>query len=264
MRQQRKTAKVGGPLSLAVGVLMLAAVAWIAPAFACTVQAHIETRPRRADPGAVIRVEGALFEASGGPVEVYWGGESGVALASAQQSGGAFAVDVKVPSNATSGQEYLLTAVQTPGATGRLDFPYRAETVFKTSRPATPPAVSSPAPEPVAAPQSAHNQVGQPVSAVAEAPAARPEPAQASFDPATPPEDASGFSRSRVSPFGPGGQVAPLVVSPPDAFGRSVPPAAGRSPWVLLPLGLTGLTLFSAGAAAVVRQARAQGVRARA
>src|SRR5438067_9709392 len=83
MAQHRPT-RMGPRRSMLAGAAVLAAVGlWMASAaFACTVQAHLQTDPGRGDPGAVIRVEGAGFEASTTPVDVEWGGETGVVLAS--------------------------------------------------------------------------------------------------------------------------------------------------------------------------------------
>lgn len=236
-------------LGLAGGLLVVAVVLSIAPAFACTVQSHLQALPGRADPGAVVRVEGAGFEPGGTPVNVFWGGETtGALLASVPAPTGNFAVDVTIPANALPGREYLLSATQASSP------PHEGGSVFRTSR-------AAPTPQPEAAAQPA--ALAQPASVV-PAPAPQPVPAaqpQRAEDPKSSPVDASGFASSGASAYAPGTQpVAPLVVDQRQAFGRPAHAAGTRSPWVLVPLGVIGLALFSVAGASVVRQTRSQGV----
>ncbi|MDQ6838984.1 MAG: hypothetical protein M3137_11800, partial [Actinomycetota bacterium] len=120
---------------------------------------------------------------------------------------------------------------------------------------------AAPAAQPAPAPQATPvAQASVPQAAPAQ-PAAATPPRRAE-DPKSAPVDASGFS-SGASAFAPGTQpVAPLVVDQRQAFGRPAQAAGGRSPWILVPLGLVGLVLLSVSGASVVRQTRSQGVRA--
>lgn len=238
-------------LAMAGAGLAVVAVLAISPAFACTVLAHLEVSSARVDPGAVIRVEGSGFEVTGAPAKVFWGGESGAVLASVPTQNGSFAVDVTIPVNASPGTQYLISATQ-PGSSP----PYQAVAVVRTAR-----LVVAPVPVPAAAAEAVP---AQPAPAAAATPSPQPAPAARPVeDPKSAPADASGFAGAGAAAFAPGGQpVAPLVVKQPDAFANPVGAAGGRSPWLLLPLGLAGLGLFSGAGASVVRQTRRQGVRA--
>jgi hypothetical protein len=246
---RRRVGAVGA--AIAGAGIVAAVVVGMAPAFACTVLAHIQTSQSRGDPGEVVRIDGSGFELHGNPVKVYWGGEGGALLATAPAPDGTFAVDVAVPTNALAGREYLIEAVQEGNP------PHNGDVVFRTSRPAV-----AAAPTPAAAPAPGPASVAAPAVATAAAPhsAAAPQPAA---DPAAAPADASGFALSGTGAFTPSGQpVAPLVTNDRSAFGGRVHNSTGRSPWVLLPLGVLGLTLFSVAAASVVRQAAPAGTRA--
>jgi hypothetical protein len=212
-------------------------------------------------------VEGTRFEATSAPVDLSWGGNQIVPITSVIPSNGTFAVNVQVPASASPGRNYQIAAHQT----GSGAFNYDANATLSTATPSDPPP-GPPPPGPLS-PQIPLSQAGSstPVNGLptpsgqapaVAAPSAQPAP-QVAADPLTAPEDASGFSRSGVSPYGAGGQpLAPLQLRQRGAFGGSVSPAASRSPWILLPLGLLGLGLFTAGGAAVVRQTRSQGIRA--
>ncbi len=262
-------------VGLAGGVMVVAALLFMSPAFACTVHAGIQPKPGRADPGTVVKIEGSGFQAGGNPVNVYWGGAStNAVLASVAPGTGSFAVDVTIPANALSGSEYLITAHQEAGSSAGGSEPYEGAAIFRISRaPATPPPAAGPpavlAPQPAPAPQAAPVQPA-PAPPAAPAPLAAPARAVAASPQARPPDkprpspaDASGFSSSGVSAYAPGtGAVAPLVVDQRQAFGQPGHLAGGRSPWILVPLGVVGLVLLSAAGASVVRQTRSQGVRA--
>ncbi|MEO5679593.1 MAG: hypothetical protein ABIS47_07990 [Acidimicrobiales bacterium] len=233
--------------------VVVAMLVGMSPAFACTVISHIQSDARRGDPGEVVRIEGSGFELHGNPVKVYWGGEAGALLASAPAGDGSFALDITVPANALSGREYLIEAVQEGNP------PHNGNMVFRTSRPAAVPAAPA-APAAAAAPDPAP----APAPVVAPAAALAPAPApQVAADPLTAPVDASGFSLSGAGAFTPSGQpVAPLVTDERAEFTGKVHASGSRSPWVLAPLGLVGLTLFSAAAASVAREAAREGARA--
>jgi hypothetical protein len=252
MSQRKRWAVMAGAV-----VAAASAGLWMAPAFACSIEAHLQVSPRRADPGAVVRVEGSGFEPHGSPVNVYWGGQSGALLTTAAAADGSFTIDITVPVNASPASEYLLQAVQTGDPQHQADF------LFRTSLPntASTPTPAHLAPSPVAPPHAAAAPAAAPVPPAA--PAVAPSPAPVSqAAPFGSPADTSGFSSSGAPAFTPGGQpVAPLV-APAHAFGSAPHAAGGLSPWVLLPLGLLGVGLFSVAAAAVARQARQEGVRA--
>lgn len=271
--QHKRVSRGSIGVGLAGGVLVVAALLFMSPAFACTVQAGIQSKPGRADPGTVVRIEGSGFEPGGAPVNVYWGGPStNAVLASVVPQTDAFAVSVAIPANAASGREYLVSAHQDAVGSG---FPHDGATIFRTSRapavlppaavaqpaPATPspaPAAGAPAPQAAPVPEAAPAPVAAPAQA-----AAPPAQARRADDPRPSPADASGFSSSGVSAYAPGTQpAAPLVVDQRQAFGQTGHLASGRSPWILVPLGLVGLVLLSAAGASVVRQTRSQGVRA--
>jgi len=259
--RQPMTRKVRNLGAMAAGAgVVVAVLVGMAPAFACTVVAHIESDARRGDPGDVVRIEGSGFELDGNPVKVYWGGESGALLATADADDGSFALDITVPTNALAGREYLIDAVQEGNP------PHNGNMVFRTSRPVAPAAqpaapapVAAPAPAPAAAPAAAP-VAAAPVAVPAPAPALAP---QVAADPLNAPVDASGFSLSGAGAFTPSGQpVAPLETDDRAAFTQRANASSGRSPWVLVPLGLVGLTLFSAAAASVAREATREGARA--
>lgn len=249
------TRKVRNLGAIAAGAgAVVAVLVGMAPAFACTVVSHIGSDARRGDPGDVVRIEGSGFELDGNPVKLFWGGESGALLASTEADDGSFALDITVPTNALAGREYLLEAVQEGNP------PHNGNMVFRTSRPVAP-APQPAAPAPVAAPPPA--PVAAPaVAPSAAAPVAAPAP-QVAADPLNAPVDASGFSLSGAGAFTPSGQpVAPIETDDRAAFTQRAHAGTGRSPWVLVPLGLVGLTLFSAAAASVAREAAREGARA--
>ncbi len=272
MDRHKRAASGGVVVAASGGVLALIALVGMMPAFACTAQPYLRVTPSRADPGQPVRVEGTRFEASSAPVDLWWGGNQIVPITSVIPSNGTFAVNVQVPASASPGRPYQISAHQTgSGVDGALS--YDANAAVSTASPSDPPL--GPPPAGPQSPQIPLTQGGSPTSPVnglptpssqapaVAAPSAQPARPQVAADPSTAPEDASGFSRSGVSPFGPGGQpLAPLQLRQRGAFGGSVSPAANRSPWILLPLGLLGLGLFTAGGAAVVRQTRSQGIRA--
>ncbi len=269
MSRHRSRSRVWGPAGAGLGAVAVAAVLWMAPAFACTVQSHVAASPGRGAPGAVVRIDGSGFDPSGGSVSVDWVGQNGlVPLATVPASNGGFAVDVTIPANAAWGGQYGIRGSQVNTSP-----PHEGVALFRTSRlPPPPPVQASPAGAPAApAPVPVPAPVPAPAPAAHAGPAPGPAPgAQVQASPAPPPPpppsapaDASGFSRDGAPAFTPSGQaIAPLESRKPNAFGGRVPSAAGQSPWLLVPLGLTGLTLFAIAAAAALRQTLREGARA--
>ncbi len=270
-RSERKRVSRGSiGVGLVGGAMVVAALLFMSPAFACTLHASLLIDPPLAPPGTLVRIDGRGFEPGGEPVNVYWGGEStNAVLARLVPSSDSFAVEVTIPANAVSGRKYQISAHQDGSG-----FAHDGSTTFRTSRaPAVPPgpavgaqpATATPSPAPAAqapAPQAPPAVAPAPVAAPAQAVAA-PAQARPPQDPRPTPADASGFSSSGVSAYAPGTQeVAPLVVDQRQAFGQPGHLASGRSPWILVPLGAVGLVLLSAAGASVVRQTRSQGVRA--
>ncbi|MDQ6617271.1 MAG: hypothetical protein M3083_21635 [Actinomycetota bacterium] len=245
--------------SLLVSGLALVMALWMAPAYACTVAAVVQARPGRGDPGGLVRIEGSGFELHGSPVSVYWGGQShGALLATAAVTNGSFAVDVAVPVNAVPHSQYLIEAIEegSPSYSGTTLLSIAAQ----ASGVAHAPVVASGARAPV--PQG-HQGAG------GAAPAPVVEPAGgAAVQPAAPsqavsaPADGSGFSQAGAAAFSSGGQPVAPVGSSGGGFGGVPHRVGGVSPLVLVPLGVLGLGLFSAGAAAALRQVKREGVRA--
>ncbi len=276
MTQRKQVSRGSIGVGLAGVATVVAALLYMSPAFACTIHAGIRPKPGRHEPGSVVRIEFTGFQAGGKPVNVYWGGGStNAVLASVAPQTDSFDVDATIPANAIPGREYLISAHQEGDGVPGGHEPYDGAAILRIARtpvvappaPGAPPAPAVPSPAPPAetpapqaapVPQAAPAPVAAPARAVAASPQARP-----SDNPRPSPADASGFSSSGVSAYAPGTQpVAPLVVDQRQAFGQPGHLASGRSPWILVPLGVIGLVLLSTAGASVVRQTRSQGVRA--
>lgn len=269
------------------GLAMVMAVLLVAPAFACTATGgSISVRPARAEAGTGIDVVGTGFEGQAGAsqVDVRWGGASGQLLAQVSpDEAGAFSQRITVPATAQPGW-HQVTASQK-----RLNADTFAVSNFAfevTGIPAPAPApAATPAPAPAPAPVADPAPV-QPVAAAtpAPAPAARPAPVatrpatQAAIAsspapvapapvPAAAPDPGLQLSELRdTDPAGVGptaGPIEPLVVSDPAAMGGPRSIDSGPPLWMLIPLVLVGLTLFSASCAVVVNEVRTRRSRAR-
>ncbi|HEX2029743.1 MAG TPA: hypothetical protein VHF25_17320 [Nitriliruptorales bacterium] len=105
-------------LFLGTALLLVAA----APAFACAPQTKAQAEPARAEAGSVTTVHGTGFDTNGVPVDIYWGGQNGLLLATANADAqGSFSVQVTIPADAQPGN-YWLQAVQGQARTANFEF----------------------------------------------------------------------------------------------------------------------------------------------
>ncbi|MDQ6928601.1 MAG: hypothetical protein M3159_08055 [Actinomycetota bacterium] len=249
-----KLGALAGATAVAAAVVLL-----MSPAFACTIQGTIEMHPARPDPGAAVRVDGTNFNPGAEPIQVFWGGataQTGTLLATVFADGnGAFSQLITIPANAQPGQSYQLAAVQadhTGIGNGVRAGNYVVEIrTAATAAPTAPALVDQPAAQ---GPAGADSRI----PAVNSSPAA---PSPAGVDNPVP-------AVVNASPYG----VAPLVAGAPSparpldqsapskAFGGAHTLGGGLSPWLLLPLGVGGLSLLTGSAAYAARQTRRERV----
>lgn len=265
-----------GRATLLAGLGVLAVVGMVAalPAFACTPTSNIASRPARAEAGTVINIDGFLFDPEGTAVTIKWGAASnGIVLATATVApDGTFTQPVTIPGDSYGGR-YQISAYQRypvrdagGNKTGAENFRTTTTTIDVIGPPkpeAAPPAQEAPqqetqpapapvteATQPAQAPQTAPKKAVQP-KAVQPAPAAPAEPAPAETAAAEPAPAPAAESPAPVAPPA----VEPLPVGVPVL---GVPRAVdvGPSPWLIVPLAVIGLALFSAGLAIFVHELR--------
>lgn len=248
----------------------LAAVVLIGgAAFACTPQAGLKSNPTSGPVGTNMTLSGSTFDASGGPVKIYWDGAGRTLLGTAAVAADrTFTIQVSVPEGASSGT-HIVSATQTD-ANGQPIAGSPVNTTFRVEGPAPVAAAPSnvqtvpedaqgaaglaPAPAVVAAPAPAASPA--PVASRRTATAARTAPVAAA--PVTPAPAAATPAPVVETPAP--APAAPAVVTPapapvatpaPAVDAAPAQPAAsdngGTSGWVLVPLALLALGLFSVG-----------------
>lgn len=133
-----------GAVLFAVGVFLLlgGATAW-----ACAPTTTARARPAQGAAGSTVTVAGTGFAAADGPVSIYWGGRSGVLLATATvDTAGNFSQVVAIPESAPG--SYFLQAVQGPSRSA--NFPFEVMGASAPTPTPTPDPGTNPEPPPVA------------------------------------------------------------------------------------------------------------------
>ena len=207
-----RKARLSGVLG-AVGVLAAVTVLGTA-SWACTPLATIKTSAPGGPVGSTITVTGSTFDAAGQPVKVWWGGASGIQVATANvTSARTFTATFAVP-NAGTGTK-IVSATQND-ASGNAIAGSPVNTLFKVDGPTAPAAASNLQADP-------DNAVTEPAAAAAPAPEAAPAPAAAPAAPAR----AATAPRVRVAPAASTRAAAPAAAAAPAT---AAAPAAAPAP----------------------------------
>ena len=263
-----------GVVSVAAVLAMVGAVAW-----ACTPLASIRATPAQGAPGTNVTLTGSSFDPKGASVNVYWGGASGVKVASAPISAtGTFTANFAVPANAFGGNQ-VITAVPANGSAA----PTNAMFVVQNAPLVPPPSLAQGTEEAptVNEPVSAEAPAASPVATASPAPAAQaaprvrpaptrtaaPAPRAAAPAPVTPPAPAAPAAAAPAVEETPTPVVepapaaaAPTPAAPPAAPARrsvmvSMASESDGSPALAIALVGIGLAL-ALGASAVVLAGR--------
>ena len=261
-------------------VLAVLALVGLAPAFACTPSASIEVRPARGEANSLVDFSGTLFDPSGSPVEIWWGGGSGRLLATVAVDGnGRIGGQVRIPAGSRPG--YYLVMAAHRDSQGRTWTPSTTFEIPGSSAQPQPAPPTSPArtdqpartgqpsgtPQPSSAPRVAAGPGVAPQGQSAPGPAGQLAPAgEGALDPGTAP---AGDPAQEAVSGQPGDAVQPIQLPPPDVvqpremtdpgeFGTRKVHASGPPAWILVPVFLLGVLLFSGSSAVFLHEVRHQ------
>jgi len=253
--------------ALAAGVL-IGGAAW-----ACTPQASLRANPTAGTAGSTITMSGGTFDASGGPIKIWFDGagrtQIGTATVNADRT---FSAQVVVPASAGAGT-HIISATQSD-ANGQPIAGSPVNTTFRVEGPAAAPSapanlqgsapqdaqgaealapISEAAPAVQAAPAPAAAPVATPVRTPARV--TTPAPAVATPAPAPAPAAEVAPAPAVATPapvVTPAPAPAPAPVTPAPAVEAAPAPAAssddsGSSGWVVAGLAILAFGLFAVG-----------------
>ena len=264
-------------LGILGALLLTVALVLAVPAFACSPDAQITTRPARGEAGALVNVDGSLFDP--GVVRIWFDGPSGQLLATLRAAPDkTFHQQVRIPAGAQPGHHSILATVQSE-VNGRYYSAPSSFVVEGVAAPQPPPAQAAP---PSGSSRAAPSQTGAP-RATPQSGLAAPGAPQGSFSPAGGQAVGAAPGQQAVpgevttepgaaAALGEPGAQRPLPAAdllPPQSESGLVQPTTsaeaprsqrtvdvGPSSWLLFPLGLIGGTLFLLSGASFAHEVR--------